>query len=405
MTLSRRSLLAQAGVLPLSAHAFAASAATPGRLIVVFLRGAVDGLNVVVPYSDHDYAIARPTIAIAPPGAVGGALDLDGTFGLHPSLASLMPLWTERKLAFVHAMGSPDPSRSHFDAQDNMETGTPGAKTTGDGWMNRLIGVLPAPHKVTDAIAFGPTMPRILSGKQPAGTVPNGRGAGAQTPLDRPLINAAFDRLYTGDDALSHAYRDGLAAHKQVVAELQGEMMQADNGAPSSAGFPSDAGRMATLMRQDPSLKLGFFALGGWDTHVNQGGADGQLAQRLKPLGDGLVALARDLGPVFDETVIVVMSEFGRTVHENGNRGTDHGHGNVMWVLGGRVAGGRVYGAWPGLALEQLYEGRDLAVTTDFRTALSAVLMHHLGVTSTQLAEIFPGHTPTSGDLSSLIAA
>jgi uncharacterized protein (DUF1501 family) len=286
-----------------------------------------------------------------------------------------------------------------------METGTLGTKSAADGWMNRLIGVLPNPHKVTDAIAFGPTMPRILSGKQPAGTVPNGRAATAQTPLDRPLVNAAFDRLYSGDDALGRAYRDGVAAHKQVLAELQGEMMQADNGAPSPLGFPVDAAHMARLMRQDPSLKLGFFALGGWDTHVNQGGADGQLAQRLKPLGEGLLTLARDLGPAYDETVIVVMSEFGRTVHENGNRGTDHGHGNVMWVLGGRVAGGRVYGAWPGLATDQLYEGRDLAVTTDFRTALGTVLAHHLGVTNAQLAEIFPGHTPPVGAQINLIAA
>ena len=409
MTLSRRTLIAQAAagaaILPLGRHAFAAQApAAQGRLIVVFLRGAVDGLNVVVPYADPDYAALRPTIAVAPPSAAGGALDLDGHFGLHPGLGAVMPLWRNRTLAFVHAAGSPDATRSHFDAQDYMESGTPGVKTTGDGWMNRLIGVLPGPHRITDAVAFGPTMPRILAGGQPAGTVPTGRGASAPIVLDRPLINAAFDRLYAGEDSLSRAYREGLAAHKQVSAELQSEMMAADNGAPSPNGFPADAARMAKLMRQDANLKLGFFALGGWDTHINQGGGEGQLAQRLKPLGDGLATLVSDLGPVYNETVIVVMSEFGRTAHENGNRGTDHGHGNVMWMMGGRIAGGQVYGAWPGLHAEALYEKRDLAVTTDFRAVLGAVLARHLGVTAPQLAQIFPGGVPASENILRAIA-
>jgi uncharacterized protein (DUF1501 family) len=405
MSLSRRDLLRATTLAPFGRQAFAASAPSlQGRLVVVFLRGAVDGLNVVVPYGDPDYAAARPSIAIPPPGAAGGALDLDGTFGLHPALAPLHAFWRDGSLAFVHACGSPDGTRSHFDAQDYMESGTPGVKTTPDGWMNRLLAALPGPRHVTDAIAFGPTLPRILAGTQPAATMPVGRSAAAPTPLDRPLINAAFDRLYAGDDALSRAYREGLSAHKKVVAELAGEMSAADNGAPSPAGFPEDAARLATLMRKDPALTLGFFALGGWDTHVAQGASEGQLAQRLKPLGEGLATLARDLGPLYRETAILVMSEFGRTVRENGNRGTDHGHGNVMGVMGGRIAGGRVYGDWPGLGADALYERRDLPVTTDFRSVLAAVLAYQLGVGEVALARIFPG-APRTDVLRDLIAA
>jgi uncharacterized protein (DUF1501 family) len=327
---------------------------------------------------------------------------LDGPFGLHPALASLLPLWRERSLAFVHASGSPDTTRSHFDAQDYMESGTPGVKTTADGWMNRLLGVLPGPRRATEAIAFGPTMPRIFAGKQTVANVSLGRAANAPSALDRPLINAAFDRLYAGDDALSRAYKEGLTAHKAVLADLQTEMTAADNGAPSPIGFATDVQHLAQMVRQDPSIDLAFFALGGWDTHINQGAAEGQLANHLKSLGEGLATLARDLGPAYADTVIVVVSEFGRTAHENGNRGTDHGHGNVMWVMGGPVAGGRIYGDWPGLSHEMLYEGRDLAVTTDFREVLSGILADHMGVSGAALDRIFPSR-PASAGIAGLI--
>jgi uncharacterized protein (DUF1501 family) len=406
--LNRRSLLAltaaAAGVrlIPFGRSAFAASASGGKRLVVVFLRGAVDGLNVLVPYGESAYYDARPTIAIAPPGRDGGARDLDGHFGLHPALAALMPFWKDGSLAFVAASGSPDATRSHFDAQDYMESATPGVKATPDGWMNRLIGALPGKSTATTALSFGPTLPRILAGAHDVATVPLGRAATAPIPLDRPLINAAFDQLYTGDDALSRAYREGLAAHRKVMDELAQDMTAADNGAPSPAAFAQDTAHLARLIARDPSVSLAFFALGGWDTHVNQGAGEGQLANHLSPLAEGLAGLATGLGKGYADTVIVVMSEFGRTVHENGNRGTDHGHGNAMWVMGGPVAGGKVYGTWPGLAPEALYEGRDLAVTTDFRSVIAAVLADHMKIDAAAVGRVLPG-APAAPGLNGMI--
>ena len=406
--LSRRHVLAlgaSAGLIgavsPLRS-AWAATSASQKRLVVVFLRGAVDGLNVLVPHGEEAYYLARPTIAVARPGADHGAIDLDGHFGLHPSLAALKPLWDEGSLAFVPASGSPDDTRSHFDAQDYMESGTPGRKVTADGWMNRLLAQLPGDPSPTRGLSFGPTLPRIFAGRESVANIPLGRAAAAQIPLDRPLINAAFDKLYTGQDAMSAAYQEGIAAHKQVMSDLTTEMKEADNGAPSSQGFPEDTQHLAQLIAQTPSIALGFFALGGWDTHVNQGAGEGQLAQRLAPLAEGLTGLVKSLGPAYRDTVIVVISEFGRTAHENGNRGTDHGHGNVMWVMGGPVKGGKIYGDWPGLDKDQLYEGRDLAVTTDFRSIIQTLLTGHMGLTQTQAALVLPG-APAAPSVSALI--
>ena len=374
--------------------AFAAPELKQKRLIVVMLRGAVDGLSVVVPYSDADYYQLRSSIAIARPGEDSGALDLDGRFGLHPALAPLLPLWQARRLAFVHATGSPDPTRSHFDAQDYMESGTPGVKSTGDGWMNRLLGGLPREQGELEAVSFGPVLPRIFAGPEEVANVPLGRAAGKPTAMDRPAIGEAFDRMYAGDDALSQAYREGRASRQRIVADLSDpvspEAMQADNGAPPPQGFALDTSQLATLMQRNPRLRLAFMQLGGWDTHVNQGNAQGQLAKRLEPLAQGLAQLATQLGPELDHTVIVVMSEFGRTAHENGNKGTDHGHGNVMWVLGGKTAGGKVYGDWRGLGGDGLHEGRDLPVTTDFRSVLARVCGQHLGLSDKRLAQVFP---------------
>ena len=373
------------------------------RLIVVFLRGAVDGLNVVVPYNESVYYDTRPSIAIPDSGGNGGLANLDGQFGLHPALASLMPLWSERTLAFVHACGSPDNSRSHFDAQDYMESGTPGVKSTQDGWLNRLLAVLPGTHTPTRGVSFGPTLPRIFSGKVSVANIGVGKAATQPMPLDRPFIGDAFDRLYKGNDPLSRAYQEGKAARRQLAAELAQDMEAASNGAPSAGGFVQIADQAARLMARDKNIQLAFLAVGGWDTHVNQGAATGQLANHLRPLGDGLASLARHLGNAYGDTVIVVMSEFGRTVHENGNGGTDHGHGNVMWLMGGAVQGGKVYGKWPGLSQENLYEGRDLAVTTDFRDVACAVLSRHLRLNSQQLAAVFPKFQATSGKLPPLL--
>jgi uncharacterized protein (DUF1501 family) len=402
MAIKRRDFLtlsAGAALFPIGFSTWAAEG-PPRRLIVIMLRGAVDGLNVVVPHGERAYYEARPTIAIGRPATDQGALPLDGHFGLHPALAGLLPLWNEKKLAFVHAAGSPDPTRSHFDAQLFIENGTPGRSTTADGWMSRVLAALPGPHGPTDAVAVGPTLPRILLGGLPVANLPLGPEAAKPLPIDRPEIARAFDRLYSGNDPISEAYRQGRAARAELIGDLASEMRQADNGAPPPNGFPAEAARLAGLIGRDQHIRLAFAALGGWDTHVNQ---KSQLANHLRPLGDGLAALAKGLGTAWDDTVVVVISEFGRTVRENGNAGTDHGHGNVIWVAGGKVRGGRVYGDWPGLATAQLYQRRDLAVTTDYRSVLATILERHLGLTDHQLAQIFPGLPPARSNLGEML--
>lgn len=395
----RMTALSTSGVLLLGEYGWTAKATdndkNAKRLVVVFLRGAVDGLNVVVPYSESAYYTAKPTLAIPRPGEAGGALKLDRQFGLHPALSSLMPFWEKETLAFVQASGSPDPNRSHFDAQDYMETGTPGVKTTPDGWLNRLLGVLPGMRSATEAISVGPILPRILSGRAPATNLPLGRAATRPMAVDRPEIQQAFDRLYSGDDALSVAYREGQASRKRLLSELT----EADQGAPSPGGFADQARKLGRLIGHDSTIKVAFVGLGGWDTHINQGSVAGQLANRLKALGATLATFAQAIGPAYTDTVILVMSEFGRTVHENGNGGTDHGHGNVMWVMGGNVRGGKVYGEWPGLSGNELYEARDLAITTDFRQVISAVLESQFGLASTQLDKVLPNGPNPSGEI------
>lgn len=454
-------LAAGAGALaPLGRSAWAAAAPasrdTRRKLVVVMLRGAADGLNIVAPVADPDYAQLRPTIALAAPGKDDGALDLDGYFGLHPALLPLMPLWRERQLAFVHACGSPDPTRSHFDAQDYMESATPGIKSTPDGWMNRLAAALPGTATPTRTLSIGPVLPRILAGAAPAMNLASLAAAGKAGVLERPALAGGFDQLYLEHARFGKAYREGRAARRDILAavetqgqammqgqaitqgapagqsnmlpdmqpstspntspntstntppaaqpgamsglqrNLQQEMLAANNGAPLPGGFPDDAARLATLMRNDPHIQLAFFALGGWDTHAGQGAGTGQLANRLSPLALGLAQLAKRLGPIFDDTVVVVLSEFGRTARENGNRGTDHGHGNAMWLMGGGVAGGKVLGDWRGLSGGALHEGRDLPVTTDFRAVLAQVAEQHLRLDSASLEQVFPG---LSGDI------
>jgi uncharacterized protein (DUF1501 family) len=377
------------------------------RLVVIFLRGAVDGLSVVVPYGDDGYYAARRSIALQRPGQAGGVIDLDGHFGLNPALAAMMPFWRERSLAFVQACGSPDPTRSHFDAQIFMETGTPGRSATPDGWMNRLLGQMPGPRAPTEAIAIGPTVPRIMTGAFTVANMTLGAGAGKPMAIDRPEISQAFARLYGGTDKMSQAFQEGQEARRQVTLDIDpdAEQQAANNGAPLPNGFPGDATRLGKMMLRDPSIRLAFLALGGWDTHVNQGNAQGQLAGRLGSLGAGLANLAAGLGPAYKDTIIVVMSEFGRTVHENGNGGTDHGHGNVMWLMGGGVAGGRVYGEWPTLAPAALYQNRDLAVTSDFRAVLAPILARHLGVNDKALSAVLPGGFKPAPRLGSSIRA
>lgn len=375
------------------------------RLVVIMLRGAVDGLSIVPPYSEQDYYSVRPNIAVPTPGQSLGAIQLDNRFGLHPNLKALMPFWQQGTLGFVQASGSPDPSRSHFDAQDYMENGTPGSKRVPDGWMNRLLGVLPNQHSPTQAVSFSSVIPKILRGQQSVANMDIGGNSGKAGVLDRPQVSAAFDQLYSGSDVLSKAYQEGMAARHTLLDDLSQEMVMANNGAPSVQGFSKSAAKLAKVLVNDPAIQLVFTDLGGWDTHFNQGTVQGQLANKLQSLGDGLAVLLNSLGDTYSKTTVLVMSEFGRTVKENGDTGTDHGHGNVMWVAGGQVNGGKVYGDWPTLHPDALFEGRDLQVTTDFRSVISMALGQGFGLNQGQIQKVFPGFQPSYGNIAHMIRA
>ncbi|WP_457427995.1 DUF1501 domain-containing protein [Roseateles sp. P5_E7] len=368
------------------------------KLVVVMLRGAVDGLSVVAPYGEREYASSRPQIAIPAPGAEDGLIKLDSMFGMHPSLSPLKRHWDGGQLAFVHASGSPDPTRSHFDAQDYLESGTPGRKSTPDGWLNRLLTALPGEPAPTRAISQGSTPPRIFAGTASVASLGLGPNAMQRRAIDNPEMQAGLAKLYASDAQLSSTLRDTTEGRGEMARSMASGMApgersmdpSADAGAPSARSFAADARRLGTLIRKDAHTQLAFTAVGGWDTHVNQGAARGQLANRLASLGEGLDALSVGLGDSLKDTVIVVVSEFGRTLRQNGNGGTDHGRGNVIWLLGGPVAGGQVLGDWPGLDKSALADGRDLAVATDFRQVLSPLLQRHLGLSETALATVFP---------------
>lgn len=375
----------------------AAGTARRRVLITIFQRGAVDGLNMVVPFGERDYYASRPSIAIPPPNVADGAVDLDGFFGLHPHLAPLAPLWQSRQLAIVHACGSPDGTRSHFDAQDYMETATPGVKSTRDGWLNRYLHAREHANATPfRAVALSSQLPRSLQGIEPALALSQlgqfGIRAGGASD-----IQASFESEYAAaaDTVLNRTGSEAFDAIR-LLKSADPAKYRPENGAdyPRSA-YGEALRQIAQLVKADVGLEIAFAEAGGWDTHVNQGSSAGQLAGRLDDFSRGIAALVRDLGDRMADVVIMTMSEFGRAVAENGNRGTDHGHGNAMMIIGGQaVRGGKVYGRWPGLAPDQRYEGRDLAVTTDFRSVFSDVVRGHLGVTDT--AAIFPGFKTTS---------
>ncbi len=402
-----RHCAALGGLAALPTWAAGGDAGRRPRLVVVMLRGAIDGLNVVIPHGDPAYARARPRLAIARPGEEGGALPLDRLFGLHPAASPLMSYWQRGLLGFVHASGSPDPTRSHFDAQDYLESGTPGRKSTPDGWMNRLLAGLPGPASPNRALSLGNTPARIFAGAAPVAFLGTGPKALDPKAIDQARLQRGLAKLYAGPDLLSQDYRDATQYRQEMRRSLaraqpmQGAMKDeapsrdpsADAGAPSARSFAADARRLGELVRADAQTQLAFTSVGGWDTHVNQGGATGQLANRLGALCEGLDALAQGLGDTLQDTLIVVMSEFGRTVRENGTGGTDHGRGNAIWLLGGPLqgaAGGRVLGEWPGLDDRALADGRDLAVSTDFRHVLAPLLQGHLGLDDEALAHVFP---------------
>jgi uncharacterized protein (DUF1501 family) len=374
-----------------------ASPAKSRRLVVIFQRGAVDGLNVVVPYREKNYYSMRPGIAI-PQNQV---LDLDGFFGLHPSLAAFKPLYAAGNLAIVHACGSPDMSRSHFDAQDFMESGTPGVKSTEDGWLNRALqaedlihrcdGTCEA-HTAFRALALGADVPRTLAGKIPAIAISNVNtfSVGGRGPQPGPAASA-FEAMYAGSgDKIFHAAGDEtFEAVKMLRAANPGQYQPAPGVQYPNSEFGKNMQQIAQLLKANLGVEAAFTDVSGWDTHQNQGGVNGQLANRLTDFSNSIAAFWRDMGDDAGDIALVTMSEFGRTARENGTGGTDHGHANAMFILGGQVKGGKVYGRWPGLDNDQLNESRDLALTTDFRQVLGEVVTHTMGEENLEL--VFPG--------------
>ena len=375
----------------------AEAAGNPGRrLVVVFQRGAADGLNIVVPYREKNYYAMRPGIAI-PQNQV---LDLDGFFGLHPSLAAFKPLYDQGHLAIVHAAGSPDSSRSHFDAQDYMESGTPGVKSTQDGWLNRALQAEDLRHRCAQtcehtafrALALGADVPRTLAGKIPAVALSNVNGftVAGRGPNVSPAASA-FEAMYAGSgDRIFHAAGDEtFDAVKMLRAANPAQYTPGPGVDYPATEFGNNMKQIAQLLKANLGVEVAFTDVSGWDTHQNQGSVNGQLANRLGDFSAGIAAFWRDLGDSAANVTLVTMSEFGRTARENGTGGTDHGHANAMFVLGGNVKGGKVYGRWPGLDNDQLNEGRDLVLTTDFRQVLGEVVAQTLGAGN--LETVFPG--------------
>jgi uncharacterized protein (DUF1501 family) len=369
-----------------------ATAITGRRLVVIFQRGAADGLNVVVPYRERNYYDMRPGIAI-PQNQV---LDLDGFFGLHPSLAPFKPLYDQGHLAIVHAAGSPDMSRSHFDAQDFMESGTPGFKGTEDGWLNRALQEEDLRHRQQHtafrALALGSQVPRTLSGKVPAIALAsvNGFAVGGHGSAPSPAANA-FQAMYnqSGDSVFHSTGEETFEAVKMLHDANPAQYKPAPGIEYPNNEFGNNMKQIAQLLKSNLGVEAAFTDVGGWDTHQNQGGVNGQLADRLREFSSAIAAFWHDMGDEAGNITLVTMSEFGRTARQNGTGGTDHGHANAMFVLGGQVKGGKVYGRWPGLANEQLNEGRDLAVTTDFRQVLGEAVTQSIGARNLEF--VFPG--------------
>lgn len=426
--ISRRRFLLASGTALAAVHAprvWAQNApagsrpAGQGRLVVVFLRGAYDGLSALVPYADADYYSLRPTIAIAAPdGNAQTALRLDNTFALHPALAPMLPLWQQGVLGFVPAAGLPVPNRSHFDAQYQMEIAQSGKTSAAPGWLNKVAAFN---GSATSAIGVGEANPAILAGTATVKLIPRGQAAQRTGVLANDKTRQALLDLYAGDDKISAAFRQGAGSRLQSAQELSSEktaaegrrmaapqdntarvdaalpgtqaqnaqMLAASNGAPDPVGLQLDAQHLGTLMRNDRQLRIGFLSAGGWDTHANQGNATGQLAGRLGNLATGLAQLRQDFSEPGD--VIVVMSEFGRTAAENGSRGTDHGFGNTLWLIGNRINGGRWHGQWTGLARGNLNDNRDLPAHHDYRAVLAQLLRASFALPDSALATVLPG--------------
>jgi uncharacterized protein (DUF1501 family) len=363
-------------------------------LVTIFQRGAVDGLNMIVPFGESEYYNFRRGIAVPKPGQTDGAIDLDSHFGLHPSMKPLEAFWKSKQLAVIHSSGSPDNTRSHFDAQDYMESGTPGIKSTRDGWLNRAMQTAATKdHSPFRAVSMTQSMPRSLYGKEPSIAMTNLSDFTIKAGLYTSDLKGGFEGVYQQNvkDTLAETGKETFEA-VNYLKQANPAQYKPENGAIYP---PSQLGRslqqIGQLIKAGVGLEVAFAEAGGWDTHINQGGARGQLANLLRDFAASIAAFGTDLGKRMDDVVVLTMSEFGRTARENGSRGTDHGHGNAMLVLGNTVKGGKVYGDWKGLRNDQLNEGRDLAVTTDFRDVFAEVANKHLG--SKDLNSLFPKYS------------
>lgn len=382
--MDRRKFLAAAAALPVVAgRLYALPATTAPRLLVVFLRGAYDAANIVIPADSAFYYASRPTIAIPKTAS----LPLDGGWALHPALKdSIAPLWQAHEIAFVPFAGTDDTSRSHFETQDTIELGQPigGSRDYRSGFLGRLAGALSG----RQPIAFTQQLPLAFRGNT---TVPNialnYAGKPALNPHTADLVQAMYQ-----DDSLAPAVNEGFRVQKDTYEALADEMAKASRGAVNTKGFETSAHRIGVLMRE--RYNLGFVDVGGWDTHVNEGGAEGYLANRIAELGRGIGALKTALGPAWSNTVVIVVSEFGRTFRENGNRGTDHGHGSVYWVAGGGVRGGKIAGKQVAVTRENLFQDRDWPVLNDYRALIGGIVQRAYGLDAPQLASIFPHVAP-----------
>jgi uncharacterized protein (DUF1501 family) len=365
-------------------------------LIAIFQRGAVDGLNMIVPFGESSYYDLRPSIAIPKPNGSTqeAAINLDGFFGLHPSMSSLKPLWDSKRLAIVHASGSPDNTRSHFDAQDYMESATPGVKSTSDGWLNRYLqSKRDEQQSPFRAISMTQQKPRAMQGRAPVVAMSNISSFAIRAGRSSASVQGGFEAIYSRDknELLAETGRETFEAIN-YLKQANPAQYKPENGAQyPQAPLGTSLLQIAQLIKAGVGLEIAFTDVGGWDTHKDQGNARGQLANRLQEFSFAIAAFHQDLGQRMDDVVVLTMSEFGRTAWENGNRGTDHGHANAMLVLGNNVRGGQVYGKWPGLKNDQLNEGRDLALTTDFRDVFGEVAARHLGTPN--LKSVFPGYS------------
>lgn len=369
-------------------------------LVTIFQRGAVDGLNMVVPFGESEYYNLRRSIAIQKPGQPGGAIDLDGFFGLHPSMKPLETFWRDKKLAIIQSSGSPDNSRSHFDAQDYMESGTPGIKSTRDGWLNRVLQSSeekgPSPFR---SVAMTQQLPRSMYGKAPSVAMTNLADFSIRAGLYTRDMQGGFEAAWqqNAKDSLGEMGKETFEA-VNYLKKADPAQFQPENGAEyPNTPLGRSMRQIAQLIKAGVGLEIAFAEAGGWDTHTNQGNpqnpAQGQLGNLLRDFAAAIAAFGTDLGKRMDDVVLITMSEFGRTARENGSRGTDHGHGNSMLVLGNGVNGGKVYGDWKGLKPDQLNDGRDLAVTTDFRDVFAEAAFKHMA--AKDLERIFPNYNAT----------